>query len=321
MKKRKIIIDTDIGDDIDDAFALALAAAMPETELVGVTTVFRNTKMRAQLAQKLLETAGRTDVPVFAGERLPYKEPFHVFEKDEGLPPEDARPCQWEESYGRFPVQEGAVEFLAEAVKRYKEELTIVAIGPLTNLARAIEKYPAAMRKTGSVVTMGGSFQKYASEWNILCDPEAAQIVYASGIPLYAVGLDVTLQCALENDLLENFRSSAKQTNKLLSLWLERWFSFFGFEKSVMHDPLAAASLLKGVCAFRREYVRVELIENRGAIAVSKTAREGFSPVYAAKSVDRERFYSIVRRRLLGGEQTTVQTGEEPEKIWFGGKI
>ena len=90
---QKIIIDTDIGDDIDDAFAIALAARMPEAELVGVTTVFRNTEARAQLAEKLLECAG-VKTKVYAGERLPLKAPFHPFAKDTGFP-ETSLPCQW----------------------------------------------------------------------------------------------------------------------------------------------------------------------------------------------------------------------------------
>lgn len=295
---KKIIIDTDIGDDIDDAFAIALAAAIPQAEIVGITTVFRNTAARAQQAQALLNAA-KVNAPVYAGERAPLKEPFHLFERDGETPPELSFPCQWEKSYDT-PVREGAVGFLIDSAKRYGKDLTVIAIGPLTNLARAIQKNPSEMKKTGKIICMGGSFYKYEPEWNVLCDPEAADTVYRSGIPFYAVGLDVTLQCALEADLLQAFRNSGQAVNRLLTLWLDRWFDFFGFEKSVMHDPLAVAAAYYDVCTFEKKYVRADLSGQRGAVLVSDREKQGYSPVYAATGVDREGFYRIVRETLLG---------------------
>ena len=296
---QKIIIDTDIGDDIDDAFAIALTTQFSQAELIGVTSVFRNAKARAQLVKKLLESTGR-QVPVRAGEKLPYKEPFHRFAKDtDTVPPESSTPCQWEESYGTYSVEEGAVEYLAECAEQYGGELCIATIGPMTNLARAIEKYPDKMKRCGKIVSMGGSFEKFMPEWNYLCDPEAADIVIRSGIPFYAVGLDVTLKCPLEEGLLEKFRSSQKPVNQLLSLWLKRWFDFFGFEKSVMHDPLALASIVSDVCKFKKQYVKIELETERGAVHVSDRAEEGYSPVCVAVSADRNKFYNMVETALL----------------------
>ena len=296
--KRKIILDTDIGDDIDDAFALAFALSLAKVEIVGITTVFRNTKERAQLARKLLDTAG-LNIPVYAGEPIPEREPIHFFEKDGDGAPETQHICQWDETYGNLPVRSGAVEFLAEQAELLGEELTVVAIGPMTNLARAIKSYPKAMKRLGAVISMGGSFEEYCSEWNILCDPEAADVVYGSGIPVYAVGLDVTLKCPLESDLLDSFRASEKPVNKLLSLWLDRWFAFFGFEKSVMHDPLTVACLISDVCTFEKRYVRVELEDMRGAVHTSEDAREGYVPVFVATKVCNEMFYSLIRKAML----------------------
>lgn len=294
---QKIIIDTDIGDDIDDAFAIALAAKFSEAELVGVTTVFRNTKARAQLVGKLLESLN-VKAPVRAGERFPVKEPFHTFEKDTGAP-EDSLPCQWDESYQAYPAEEGAVEFLAENAQKWGSDLTIAAIGPLTNLARAIEKYPDKMKKCGKIVSMGGSFEKFMPEWNYLCDPEAADTVIKSGIPFYAVGLDVTLTCPLEEGLLQKFDTSEKAHNKLLSLWLKRWFDFFGFEKSVMHDPLALASIVSDVCRFEERFVKIELEKERGAVRVANGREAGYSPISVAETADREKFYQMVEAALL----------------------
>ena len=294
---QKIIIDTDIGDDIDDAFAIALATRLKEAELVGVTTVFRNTKARVQLVEKLLETSGN-GAPVYAGEGIPEKEPFHLFAKDTGAP-EDSMPCQWDESYKAYPVNGGAVEFLAESAERYGEGLTVAAIGPLTNLARAIEKYPDKMKKLGKIVSMGGSFTKFMPEWNYLCDPEAADIVIKSGIPFYAVGLDVTMTCPLNEGLLEKFHVSPKPVNKLLSLWLKRWFAFFEFGKSVMHDPLAVASIVEDLCRFEKKFVKIDLEGERGAAFVSEEQEKGYFPVYVATSADRDKFYKLVETALL----------------------
>ena len=178
MIRRRILIDTDIGDDIDDAFAIALAASLPELELVGVTTVFRNTAQRAQLAHRLLSSLGREDIPVRAGERLPEREPIHVFERDPAGAPEDADLCQWEPAYAQLPAEDGAVDFLIRMAEKYGESLTLVPIGAMTNLARAIERNPEAMKRVGAIVTMGGKFSAEDPEWNILCDPEAAHTVY-----------------------------------------------------------------------------------------------------------------------------------------------
>lgn len=295
---KKVIFDTDIGDDIDDAFALASLAAEPEAELIGVTTVYRNTAQRAQLAQKLLLAAGKSEVPVFAGECVPLKEEIRPFAWENGTSPERENICQWSADYGSLPVPDGAVGFLAESAKRWGKELVIFAVGPMTNLARAIERFPEEMKAVGAVYTMGGSFLQTKPEWNILCDPEAAQIVYSSGIPLYAVGLDVTLRCTLENGILERVASSERETNRLLTLWFDRWSKHFGFEKSVMHDPLAVASAFQPLCRFETMYVRADLKQERGAFLVQRSPQAGYSPVKVAVDVDRKAFYAWLASRL-----------------------
>lgn len=299
MNKKKILLDTDIGDDIDDAFAMALLLKTEEAETVGITTVFRNTSDRAQQAQRLLSVLGK-DVPVYAGERLPYQEPIHAFnEKDDGEAPQNRHVCQWDESYNSYPVKEGAVDFIIECAKKYGEELTIIPIGPLTNIAKAIEKAPDVMKNIGGIVQMGGWFSNYVPEWNILCDPEAADIVWSSGIKVYAVGLDVTLQCELDDTLLDEFRNSTLAHNQQIVEWMNRWFAYFNFEKSVMHDPLAVASFFEEICTFEKTYVKVDLTEKRGAVLCSEREQEGYSPIFTATKVDKEKFYSTVRKVLL----------------------
>ena len=199
----------------------------------------------------------------------------------------------------KYKIEDGAVNFLIEQAEKYGKKLTIVPIGPLTNIASAIEKAPQSMKKISKIVLMGGYFSKTDPEWNILVDPKAAEIVFNSGIELYAVGLDVTLQCTLKEDLLKDFRNSSKAVNKVLTLWLDRWFKRYGLEKSVMHDPLAIASLNGDVCVFEKKFVKVLLEGKRGTTLVSDKKEEGFSPVFVAVSVNSEKFYSLVRQYLL----------------------
>ncbi|HIZ24308.1 MAG TPA: nucleoside hydrolase [Candidatus Gallimonas intestinigallinarum] len=295
---KKVIFDTDIGDDIDDAFALAALLAEPAAQLAGVTTVYRNTVQRAQLAAAMLYAAGASDVPVYAGENIPIKEPIRPFAWEDDRELEKKRVCQWSEEYAAYPVRTGAAEFLAESAERFGAELTVFAVGPLTNLAQAIRRYPASMKKIGEIRTMGGSFASVRPEWNILCDPEAADTVYSSGIPVYAVGLDVTMRCSLDETLLSRVAASPRATNKLLSLWYGRWSEHFRFPKSVMHDPLAVASAFTQVCRFEKPFVRADLKETRGAMLCRSTPQAGYSPVNVAEDVDRDAFYAWLEERL-----------------------
>ena len=133
---------------------------------------------------------------------------------------------------------------------------------------------------------------------NILCDPEAADTVYSSGIPVYAVGLDVTMRCSLDETLLSRVAASPRATNKLLSLWYGRWSEHFRFPKSVMHDPLAVASAFTQVCRFEKPFVRADLEETRGAMLCRSTPQAGYSPVNVAEDVDRDAFYAWLGERL-----------------------
>ena len=175
----KFILDTDIGDDIDDAFALDLALKLG-LELVLVTTVFRDTVARAAIAKKLISLHGR-EVPVYAG-------------MGETLDGENNRPplCQWTDDLTAYAPQnaspEEAVDAILDAARRYGKDLRILAIGPLTNLAHAIRKDKEAMLATGGIVMMGGDYVNHYAEWNIRCDLTAAKEVFDSGIKIVAVG-------------------------------------------------------------------------------------------------------------------------------------
>src|SRR5215467_14450977 len=143
-ERAKVILDTDIGDDIDDAFALALLLRSPELELQGITTAWGDTALRARLTNRLLKEAGASGIPVVAGISTPTESPFTQ--------------AEWARE-GEPAARSDAVEFLLEAARRFPGQVTLIAIGPLTNVGRAIERDPEGFRKFRRVVVMGGSIR------------------------------------------------------------------------------------------------------------------------------------------------------------------
>ncbi len=294
----KVILDTDIGDDIDDAFALALAVRDPGIDLLAVTTVFKNTLCRTRQVKALLKTMGR-EVPVYTGEVHPYHKSVIPFSKDQG-DYATLEPCQYDSSMEVFSSDGDAVEELIRLSYAHAGELVICPIGPLTNIARAIERDPNFAQNVQKIVTMGGWFTNPVAEWNILCDPKAADIVYSSGIPIYAVGLDVTLQCPLDASLLEKAKNDPQPHARQIAGWLQKWYDYFEFEKSVLHDPLAVSSLTADPCKFEIRYCKVLLDEAHfGVIDVKEAPEAGYYPIYAATAVDREEFYRLFRQRYF----------------------
>lgn len=236
MEIKKLIIDTDIGDEIDDAMALYFAMKLG-IEIVGITTVFKNTDERARIAKRLLKLYGKgyEDVPVYAGHGTPvaekaceYPHTCHFHEElnsDEYTPDGD---------------EVAAIDFIIDACERYGEELAIVAIGPFTNIARAIEKNPEAVNKAGKIVIMGGAFYRQYADWNVMCDVEAADIMFRGLSNLECVGADVTHLTLLgqkEHEAMLNCKNdpAAVEVGELIRLWSavnpDRY--------PTLHDPLA----------------------------------------------------------------------------------
>jgi len=235
----KYIIDTDIGDDIDDAFALALALE-EDWDLAGITTVYVDAVKRARITKKLLLEGGRADIPVYAG----YSDTLNPKRN------KVCQICQYTDDLDADlyapdnAIPDEAIDFIIAAAKKHKKELTLVAVGPLTNIAAAIVKDKETVSLVEKIVIMGGSFfngrQDFA-EWNILCDPEAAQIVFDSGIPLECIGLDVTERTQLTPEerariLNYNGGGAAQYTARLLKMWGESP-SYIG-RPVILHDPL-----------------------------------------------------------------------------------
>lgn len=290
---KKMIIDTDIGDDIDDALALALAVKLG-AELIGVTTVFKNTQQRARQAKKLLEILGADSIPVYAG----YGNPL-AYETDT-----EERICQYtedleedrfrSENYEESACGQKAVDFMIEMAEKYEDELIILCIGPLTNMAHAIRQNCEAINKIHCISLMGGFFYTEIPEWNVLCDPEAAAIVMSASVEKYCVGCDVTQYCIMDEEQTQRMLTCKTPLGMYLGEILRKWIDK---EKRppILHDPLALWSTVKNsLVEFEPVSVRVELDEKEKRGMIYRLEKTDISKpekyVYAAKAVDAEAF-------------------------------
>jgi inosine-uridine nucleoside N-ribohydrolase len=230
-----ILLDTDIGSDIDDAFALALILASPELDLRGVTTVGAEPQTRARIVCRLLSAAGRREIPVASGEN---PQPVEEIEKQ-------GRYVQSPDGPGDRavkPVKESAVEVLYQQLKARSGELTIVAIGPLTNIARLFREHPDCKPWVKRLVLMGGSVRvgykgqaPPEPEWNIKCDIPAAKAVFASGVPLVIAPLDATTTLQLKEPLRRRlFDARTKLTEPLHQL-----YKLWEQPTPTLYDPVA----------------------------------------------------------------------------------
>src|SRR5690242_6097088 len=207
QRRTPVIIDTDIGDAIDDALALALAVNSPELDIRGVTTVVDDVESKTRLAVKELNILGRRDLPVAMDALDPQPDPalpthprvFEVLTPAAAMPP------------GRR-----AVDFLVDTLMQSQDRITLVPIGPLTNLALALKAEPRIKQKIERIVLMGGAFSTKKIEYNMKRDPAAAEIVFRSGIPITAVGLDVTEPCKLRPEDMDRLRLAESPTAHFL---------------------------------------------------------------------------------------------------------
>ena len=317
MTDFRILIDTDIGDDIDDAFALTLAANAG-LDIAGVTTVFRNSYQRAQMATYLLRLCGRAEIPVRAGADLP------LVQRVEFLRPPEIYQKEEEKGYYTLPQYlpemenervspEHGVDFIIRTARENAGRLVVLLIGPMTNLALAIRKAPDLVRSIREVQFIGGNFSTEFPEWNIACDPEAARIVLTSGIPVRAIGIDVTMRCPLSDEQLGILRSDRQGTNSLLCQMMEKWFLHYRFERPVMHDPLLVAQLLaSGMVTFEKKRVFVGLEgQKRQKVYLEEEPSLLNSEILVATDVCPQIFFEVFNRYIF--------QRVEPEKR-IGGK-
>ena len=265
----KIILDTDIGDDIDDALALGLILACKELELVGVTTVFKNTPARARQARTILKVAGRGEIPVAAGCGAVLSPRTTLgFDPRQGyldgeLPNQDAS-CLPESELQPLDKRH-AVDFIIETILAGSGDITLLTIGAMTNVAMALIKEPRILTKLPRIVSMAATFDRLMSEWNIKCDPVAAATLFNSGVPMRIIGLDVTTKVQFREEHIRALNASNRPLAQNLSKAIKMWAQHSGWAQQihalpVMHDPLAAATLVKpDLVRWRRGTATVEL--------------------------------------------------------------
>jgi purine nucleosidase len=249
----KIILDTDIGDDIDDAFAVALALRSPELQILGITTTFGDTGTRAKLLDRFLAEVGRPDIPVAAGVPSAPKTTFTQ--------------RRYAES-GHFakPSHPDAVTFHLEQIRRYPGQITLIAIGPLMNIGAVIDKDAATFRKLKRVIMMGGSIHRgYGDlgfgpphppqpEWNILNDIPSAQKLFTAGVPLFVMPLDAT-QLKLDEVKRAFLFSQGTPLTDALALLYHQW----GQDTPTLFDPMTVAFLVNPtLCPVQPMHIRVD---------------------------------------------------------------
>jgi inosine-uridine nucleoside N-ribohydrolase len=244
-----VLIDCDPGQD--DAIALLLALASPELEIVGVTTVAGNQTVDKTTvnALKVLELAGRSDIPVARGADRPLIGDLLVADDAHGTTGLDGPDLPAPTSQ---PVEEHAVDFLAKTLGSAERPLALVAIGPLTNVALLLAGYPEAARKIERIVLMGGAIgagnQTASAEFNIWTDPEAAFRVFESGLDLTMIGLDVTNKAVLTAEDAAVLRGSGPVGDAvaaMLDFYLGFYTGFYEHGGAPIHDAVAVAHVFR----------------------------------------------------------------------------
>lgn len=297
----RLIIDTDIGSDIDDAMALALAIKSPELKLEGVTTVYGDADLRARMVAKMLRLGQREDVKVYAGLDRPLlgnREIWMAGHEGEGLL-EEGEALPYEERH--------AVDFIIDAVMSNPGEITLVPIGPLTNIAACLIREPRVAQNVKEIILMGGVTRLGPNgadlrvvEHNIVCDPEAASVVFRSGAPIVMVGLDVTLQVVITDEERQRLQATSDPLNAALARQMERWFAFVKEKITFMHDPLTVSLLLdRSLVKTKKMKVTVEY-DHRPQTGQTVAVSAGDGNVDVCLEVDSGRFLELLMSRLTG---------------------
>ncbi|MFC0202515.1 nucleoside hydrolase [Paracoccus rhizosphaerae] len=305
----KIIIDTDPGQD--DAVAILLALASPEIEVLGIVAVAGNVplSLTSLNTRKIVELAGRTDIPVFAGCDRPLVRDLvtaeHVHGKT-GLDgtdlPDPTMPLQ---------PQDG-VDFIIETLRREPAgTVTLVPIGPLTNIAMAFRRAPDIAARVQQIVLMGGAYFEVgnitpAAEFNIHVDPEAAAEVFAAGVPLVVMPLDVTHKALTSRDWVDRMRDLPNRCGPAVAGWTDFFERFdtakYGSLGAPLHDPCTIAWLLEPDLFQGRE-INVE-IETEGRWTTGMTVADWWRvsgrPANALflRDVDRDALFDLISDRI-----------------------
>ena len=284
----KVLLDTDIGSDIDDAVCLAYLLSHPDCELLGITTVTGEAEKRASIASVLCKVAGK-DIPIFPGVEtpllIPQKQPYAQ---------QAVALRNWDHET-IFPRGE-AVEFLRHTIRSHPGEVILLAIGPLTNVGLLFSVDPEIPSLLKGLVIMCGRFTDRVQgnygpvEGNAAGDPHAAAVVYRSRVALHrSIGVDVTSRVTMSSEEFRRKFQEYRLGGPILNC-AEIWFQQFGI--STFHDPLAASTIFDDrICEFREGAVEVD-ISNKESLGKTFWREGGInSPHEVAIEVDRKRFF------------------------------
>lgn len=282
----KILLDTDIGSDIDDAVCLAYLLAQPDCDLLGITTVSGEPVKRARIASAICRNMGR-DVPIYPGAENPF-----LIAPLQPAAPQAAKLAAWPHQTA-FPTGE-AVEFLRRTIRAHPHEITLLTIGPLTNIALLFAVDPDIPALLKEHVLMAGVFsddrptRKFNTEWNAKLDPHATAMVYAAATPAHrSFGLDVTTHVTLP--AAEVRRRFTIPALRPVADFAEVWFATR--DQITFHDPLAAVGIFDpAVCTYETGQVTVEL-EQREVLGQTKWQPAAAGPHRVALTVDADRFF------------------------------
>lgn len=281
---RKIILDTDLGGDIDDAIALYMMLADSDTEILGIGSVYLGNEWRRSLIHEILDVFERK-IPVCLGAERPLIGQWTN---------ESLRPLKPQKNTEDYEPED--LTAAAQIIKLCTEhpDAVIFAIGPLTNIAVALSEAPW-IAEEHKLVIMGGDPSSGRPEWNILCDPEAARIVLESGIDMHMVGLNCTNLCQFTEDDLAQIYQNESPRGKLMTRMLKEFMERFDW-LPILHDPLAYA-VFSDPDILRFEPHRV-VVETRGEFTRGTTVDQSYdanSKIQLAVGVDARRFTEHVR--------------------------
>src|SRR5580704_1287551 len=248
---RPVILDTDIGSDVDDILALVMLAKSPELQLIGITTVYGDTIHRARIAKATCAMLQRPEIKIVAGAPKPIsrRQVYWAGHEGEGMAALETI---------SIDTSIKAEEFLVASADQSSGELEILAIGPLTNIAKAIQFSAEFKGRVKHLYIMGGAYWLDRPEHNIRCDVDAAQIVFESGIPITAIGLDLTLRVWITEKDVKRISTLPHQLGETLENQIHSWWVFRDLDRNHPHDPLAALSMIRPEL-FRFEYCNVTI--------------------------------------------------------------
>ncbi len=287
QSRQLVILDTDIGDDIDDVFAVGLALSSPELHILGITSAWGDTALKARLLDRLLCETGRTDIPVAVG--IPGRGTFTQ--------------ARWAERQPDKPHPD-AVTFLLGQINQHPGEITLIGLGPLTNIGAAIQRDPETFRKLKRVVIMGGSvrmgyndlgFNKAHgpdAEYNLAMDPAAAQALFTSGVPLFVMPLDST-QLKFDDSKRQMLFSQSTNLTDAMALLYEQWSDGHHLVEPTLYDDVAVEFAIDpGLCPATP--LRI-VVDDKGFTRETP----GKANTYVCLKNDSDRFFQFFMPRLM----------------------